>query len=237
MEQRKLRTPTPVSAEVGRAGRVLDANHRRLAHLGGSRMAEGELTDYERMVRANIERNRRVLEELGLGRKDAVEHERLRNTSRKGSDRAKGVREAIRKSQRLLNAGKHDGFAPSAADGESDAARSPVSNRGMEARHSDARSEHLRWGGKQAGKSVVGTASYEHTLHRVLTMSEKQLKQRIKVIERAKGKHAVIKMKLFTTILALEGYVDIAEEARDAYQRLVQVLGEPTVDGDSGDDK
>ena len=37
------------------------------------------------------------------------------------------------------------------------------------------------------------------------------LTHRIKAIERACGQHAVAKMKLFATILALEGYVDLAE--------------------------
>ena len=37
------------------------------------------------------------------------------------------------------------------------------------------------------------------------------LTPRIKAIERACGQHAVAKMKLFATILALEGYVDLAE--------------------------
>ena len=33
----------------------------------------------------------------------------------------------------------------------------------------------------------------------------------LQAIERACGQHAVAKMKLFATILALEGYVDLAE--------------------------
>ena len=38
----------------------------------------------------------------------------------------------------------------------------------------------------------------------VRTMSEKALANRIKVIERAKGQHAVIKMRLFARVLFLE---------------------------------
>ena len=46
---------------------------------------------------------------------------------------------------------------------------------------------------------------------RVMTMTDAGLSNRIKAIERACGQHAVAKMKLFATILALEGYVDLAE--------------------------
>ena len=45
-------------------------------------------------------------------------------------------------------------------------------------------------------------------------------------IERACGQHAVAKMKLFATVLTLEGYVELAEEAASAYARLVEKLGE-----------
>ena len=34
-------------------------------------------------------------------------------------------------------------------------------------------------------------------------------------------------MKLFATILALEGYVELAEDASSAYERLREKLGEP----------
>ena len=73
----------------------------------------------------------------------------------------------------------------------------------------------------------MGTASYAHTLMRVMTMAENGLVNRIKAIERACGQHAVAKMKLFATVLALEGYVDLAEDASSAYERLKEKLGEP----------
>jgi hypothetical protein len=86
-----------------------------------------------------------------------------------------------------------------------------------------------RHAGAQRRASVVGTASYRHTLMRcaparsaagrrrhvrppalrvvarsVRTMNEDALARRIKAIERAKGKHAVIKMRLFARVLFLE---------------------------------
>lgn len=59
--------------------------------------------------------------------------------------------------------------------------------RASEDAHRAAEAEHLRWAGRQKRASVVGTASYQHTLHRVRTMDEAALARRIKAIERAKG--------------------------------------------------
>ena len=83
-----------------------------------------------------------------------------------------------------------------------------------------------RHAGAQKRASVVGTASYQHTLMRcapaaasqatarrlttahprrsVRTMSDSGLAARIKAIERAKGQHAVVKMRLFARVLFLE---------------------------------
>ena len=41
------------------------------------------------------------------------------------------------------------------------------------------------------------TASYAHTLDRVLSMSTKALESRMKKIERANGKYAIVKMRMF----------------------------------------
>ena len=57
-----------------------------------------------------------------------------------------------------------------------------------------------------------------------MTMSETGLANRVKAIERACGQHAVAKMKLFATVLALEGYVELAEDASSAYGRLKELL-------------
>ena len=68
-----------------------------------------------------------------------------------------------------------------------------------EAEHYDT-----RHAGAQRRAPVVGTASYRHTLMRVRTMGEDALARRITAIERAKGKFAVIKMRLFARVLFLE---------------------------------
>lgn len=80
--------------------------------------------------------------------------------------------------------------------------------------------------GRQMRASVVGTASYEHTLHRVRTMSEPQLWTRMNRIENAKGRHAVAKMRLFASVCFLEGLFDLAHACSEALARLVAILGD-----------
>ena len=58
-------------------------------------------------------------------------------------------------------------------------------------------------------------------------MDETGLFNRVKAIERAKGKFAVTKMRLFARVLLLEGYEVVAQEATDALDRLIAVLGDP----------
>jgi hypothetical protein len=82
----------------------------------------------------------------------------------------------------------------------------------VEAEHYDT-----RHAGAQRRASVVGTASYRHTLMRVRTMGEDALARRITAIERAKGKFAVIKMRLFARVLFLEA------RAASCHQALVAI--------------
>ena len=73
----------------------------------------------------------------------------------------------------------------------------------------------------------------------VRTMSESGLAARIKAIERAKGQHAVVKMRLFARVLFLEEYEWLAHDATEALQRLVAVLGDVVSDDEQpeADDK
>eukprot|EP00961_Rhodomonas_salina_P247203 3339821-Rhodomonas_salina.1 len=139
-------------------------------------------------------------------------------------------------------------------DGVSAEVRKLRDLRGSEEGHALAEAEHLRWAGRQGKQTIVGTASYQHTLHRVMTMNEAALGRRINAIERARGKvatprqhacspckisaiflltawlcfqFAVVKMRLFARVLCLEGYQELSEDAAGALSRLIAVLGEP----------
>ncbi|EOD06670.1 hypothetical protein EMIHUDRAFT_460090 [Emiliania huxleyi CCMP1516] len=173
-----------------------------------------DLSDYEKERLANIARNQKVLESLGLVRRDAELHESIRSKEAPKKKRkadpesADAVRAAVRRSARLAGApaSRQGLLSPSAGD-------SSTAGKSSSADHSEAQADYERWSGKQARATIVGTASYAHTLMRA--------------IERACGQHAVAKMKLFATILALEGYVGLAEDASAAYERLRERLGAP----------
>ena len=74
-------------------------------------------------------------------------------------------------------------------------------------------------GGREAAKKNP-TATYEHCLMRIKTMTEKGLVNRVKAIERAAGKHCVVKMAIFKSCLQDEGMWELAEVAGDALERL-----------------
>lgn len=64
------------------------------------------------------------------------------------------------------------------------------------------------------------TATYDHALMRVRTMTEKGLANRVKAIERAAGKHCIIKMAIFKSCLQDEGLWGLSDLAGDALERL-----------------
>jgi hypothetical protein len=78
-------------------------------------------------------------------------------------------------------------------------------------------------GAAQAAKENP-TATYEHCLFRVQTMTEKALERRVCAIERATGKHCVVKMAIFKSCLQDEGMWRLAELAEQALERLKALL-------------
>jgi hypothetical protein len=82
-------------------------------------------------------------------------------------------------------------------------------------------------GAAQAAKENP-TATYEHCLFRVRTMTDKALERRICAIERATGKHCVVKMAIFKSCLQDEGMWHLAELAEQALERLKALLPPPS---------
>lgn len=72
-----------------------------------------------------------------------------------------------------------------------------------------------------AGQDLPPRATYEHTVHRCLSMSPKALANRIKAIERAAGMYAVVKMRMFAECLLIEGYEELSDLAQEALARLL----------------
>jgi hypothetical protein len=74
------------------------------------------------------------------------------------------------------------------------------------------------------------SATYEHCLMRVQSMTHKALANRVKVIERAAGKHCVVKMAIFKSCLQDEGLWELANLASEALERLKALLPPPETD-------
>jgi hypothetical protein len=65
---------------------------------------------------------------------------------------------------------------------------------------------------------------------RVQSMTHKALANRVKVIERAAGKHCVVKMAIFKSCLQDEGLWELANLASEALERLKALLPPPETD-------
>ncbi len=211
----------------------------------------GDLSEYERLREANIKRNREVMRALGLDDSDFQLHALHKksggngggSTSGSGSAKRKrterGATQPSRRSSRV--AGLEAEAAAEITDGANCSTSINVTGTRWQAELHASEEEHAaaeeayrnRWAGKQGKVTIVGTASYGHTLMRVRTMSEPALAKRIKAIERAAGKHAVVKMRLFAQVLCLEGYDDLAADATEALKRVIEILGDPEADAEA----
>merc|ERR1712194_748134 len=86
--------------------------------------------------------------------------------------------------------------------------------------------EVAKAGGKTAAKENP-TATYEHCLMRVRSMTEKGLMNRVRAIERASGKHCVVKMAIFKSCLQDRNMWDLANLASESLERLKALLPPP----------
>ena len=173
----------------------------------------------------------------------AIDEKRLTKTPRTPETVEAGIERVLRRSRRLMeNTDETHTNTKRDDDNDHDAA---IKERSKyladheidEVHERDAAAYALRNAGCQARVSVVGTASYQHTLMRVRTMSLSALSNRIKAIERAKGKHAVVKMRLFARVLFLEGNEGLADDAAAALARLVEELGDPDARDSPGENE
>lgn len=71
------------------------------------------------------------------------------------------------------------------------------------------------------------TASYDHCLMRVQSMTHKQLANRIRIIERAAGKHCIIKMAITASCLHDAGLWELATLANESLERLKACIPPP----------
>lgn len=196
-----------------------------------------ELGEYERKRAFNIERNNAKLRSLGLislreeEESNAIAWGRRQQSHSPKTNKRKIVKKLdgspLRRSKRLKQASpngevssRNDTLSPIQED---------VQERIMEcrkARLEAANAYALACAGCTSAENAKKnpTATYNHCLMRVRTMSEKALETRIKVIERAAGKCCVIKMAIFKCCLEEEGYATLAKMAHESLERLKALL-------------
>ena len=215
------------------------------------------LTDYELERVAHIRRNREIMRQLGLGDHDIVTAARARcgekdvksepsgkrrrmekqNAKRESETVEAGIERVLRRSRRLMQ-NTDETHTKTKRDDDTLKTSTYLADHEIDEVHErDAAAYARRNAGCQAKVSVVGTASYQHTLMRARTMSHPALANRIKAIERAKGKHAVVKMRLFARVLFLEGNEGLADDAAAALARLIDELGDPDARDSPGENE
>jgi hypothetical protein len=209
-------------------------------------MSTQELSDYEALRAKNIERNNARLRALGLisakeettsnvvawrkvSSTSTVDKENTKNDTAKRKRKAGGNADSSvrtigsRKSLRLQGEGP-DMESQDVLPDEETEPQSASEER--EARVKECREIRLRRALEvsEAGADKAAmenpTATYDHCLMRVRTMTDKGLANRVKAIERAAGKHCVVKMAIFKSCLQDQGLWDLAELAACALERL-----------------
>jgi hypothetical protein len=205
-----------------------------------------ELSAYEKLRINNIKRNNAKLRELGLisafeekqsnaiaegvhvageGKENTKtgtnENENEKTPKKKKRKRNDGpVEGGSRKSLRLQGIGVDLKPVEEKRYNAEDIAKERI-ERVKECRETRLRAaKALALEGAEKAAEENPTATYEHCLMRVKTMSEKRLATRVKVIERAAGKHCVVKMAIFKSCLQDEGKWELAGLASEALERL-----------------
>jgi hypothetical protein len=207
-------------------------------------ISAAELSSYEKKRAENVTRNNARLRALGLisaleeeksnakawGKEISESCDQQDESKKRKQKKIPSPQEPIRKSRRLL------GERPEhAARVDQDESRSHPSSQSAlvfeteeerQARVKECREARQRAAIEvaKAGANAAGkenrSATYEHCLMRVKTMTDKALTNRVKAIERAAGKHCVVKMAIFKSCLQDEGMWDLAKLASEALERL-----------------
>jgi len=196
------------------------------------------LSDYERARAINIEKNNARLRALGLisaneERKSNASawglEEKSSNIKRKPSSRPPS--EGCRKSRRLLKLSSE--ISENVVTGGNEEERQEGIEKEREAIVKECREARQRAAMEVAKLGVESaarenpTATYEHCLMRIRSMTKKGLINRVRSIERAAGKHCVIKMAIFKSCLQDENMWEQAKLASEALERLKGLQSPP----------
>ena len=182
---------------------------------------------YEVAREQRLQRNRKVMEELGLTQELADNNNESGTATGANEDKnvipkrskARVRQEATRRSKRVQGLTPQGEPIETAEKDEEDdeeeqendfAIRMQIKIERLKALHAERKTTYQN-----------PTATYEHTWMRVRTMSDKALERRITVIENALGKDCVVKMRMFAEVLLLAEKDDLATKAQEALDRLL----------------
>jgi hypothetical protein len=197
-------------------------------------------SEYEITRAQNIERNNARLRALGLITEDEERqsnaagwgkqskplkqvNSQSASTSKEKQNKKRPSPSAVsegRKSRRLLGLQAEHSTSTATPAELQDLPIIPV-----EQRHQTRQEAALRYyqssdDATQKAAAENPTATYEHCLMRIQSMTHAGLAKRIKVMERAAGKHCVVKMAIFAKCLQDEGLSELAADAKEALERL-----------------
>ena len=206
------------------------------------------MSDYERQRAINIQKNNARLRELGLI--SAMEEEESnalawnrrvtkplivnepyenkdKNKKRKRNTASKTSSSLVsRKSLRLEGKEPDGGMLIESGNDDKENIKQQRQERVMECRMVRLKLANLLANQTDAQKKAAKknpTASYEHCLMRIKTMNDKALRNRVKAIERAAGRHSVIKMGIFYQCLQEHDLWELADLAGAALERLKEL--------------
>ncbi len=145
---------------------------------------------YEALRAANIKRNYEIMRALGLDLSDFRLHKEHQSSA--GDPKSKGAKSSAPRKRSSSDDRTDEGVNSSPAtrrksaringvtliasmeDPENVFSGSPIKMERLQAQmvgtdeqHEELERDHLRWAGRQSKATIVGTASYKHTLHRV----------------------------------------------------------------------
>ncbi|CAM9483011.1 unnamed protein product [Ectocarpus sp. 4 AP-2014] len=203
---------------------------------------EAEVSDYELARLARIKRNEAFMATLSMSTlktapSTAAAAAKKRSPSKRPRDPASRAAPS-RKSSRLRRAADPEDLALPGTS-ISSLAGVPTKPRGapssfrcdygpeLDPEEAQERMEVLKGHIDARDEANAGTASYNHCLHRVRTMSDVSLARRVRTIERARGAQAKEKMLVFSRVLTATGKTDLAEMAEAALDRLVRGVPMP----------
>mmetsp|Transcript_27421 Transcript_27421/g.57301 ORF Transcript_27421/g.57301 Transcript_27421/m.57301 type:complete len:223 (-) Transcript_27421:150-818(-) len=196
------------------------------------------LSDYERARAINIEKNNARLRALGLiSANEELKsnasawglEEKSSNIKRKPSSRPPS--EGCRKSRRLLKLSSE--ISENVVTGGNEEERQEGIEKEREVIVKECREARQRAAMEVAKLGVESaarenpTATYEHCLMRIRSMTKKGLINRVRSIERGAGKHCVVKMAIFKSCLQDENMWEQAKLASEALERLKGLQSPP----------